>query len=161
MRFSFPSCRTFFLVYVSGMTLEDDCHRQSAFEIVLIHETWHSVVVVRHVFWSHLLCGHSKFAPGPSLLLGKPWTRASKSKTPYKLCKKKCLDTMIGGHSKFLLVTGGGVAKRDDNRCPALQSFEERACSAAFVVPALCWCCGSFQIPCASFFGIGILNVYL
>ena len=69
-----------------------------------------------------------------------------------KRLKTTCLDTMIGGHSKFLLVTGGGVAKRDDNRCPALQSFEERACSAAFVVPALCWCCGSFQIPCASFF---------
>ena len=73
VRFSFPSCRTFFPVYVSGTAPEVDCHRQSAFEIVLMHETLHSVEVVRHVFWSRLLCGHSTFASGPWLLLGKLW----------------------------------------------------------------------------------------
>ena len=72
---------------------------------------------------------------------------------------------MIGGHSKFLLVTGEcckkrwhvfsrkllfGIlcvglvfllAKKHDKCCPAMHSFETRTCSAEFWAPAFYWCC--------------------
>ena len=91
-------------------------------------------------FLSHLLRRHSKFASVPSLLRGKPWKKGPKKHI--SCAKPTCLDAVIGGHSKFLLVTGECCK----NRCPALQSFEKRACSARFWFRFFCdWLCGSWQ----------------
>ena len=55
------------------------------------------------------------------------------SKDNTKFAKTTCLDAVIGGHSKFFLVTGALLQKEIATAVlPALQSFEKRTCPAGY-----------------------------
>ena len=92
----------------------------------------------------------------------------SKFSTSWKHHKQKgCKNNMPWYYNRQSFIPSsfssqGGVEKWDDNCCPATQSFEKGACSAGFLVPALCWRCESFQFFFAQvFLFVGILCVPL
>ena len=66
-----------------------------------------------------------KVCPWPITSAWKTMEKEKEEQQNVRTCAKlTCLDAVIGGHSEFLLVTGD-VAERDDNCCPAMQSFEK------------------------------------
>ena len=99
------------------MTLEDDCYRQSSFEINF--NAWSVALSASGsgsaCFWVTSAAQAFQSLPlaGPSLLLGKLWKRWQITSKKHISCAKlTCLDAVIGGHSKFLLVTWDCCRKR-------------------------------------------------
>ena len=84
------------------------------------------------MFFGHICCvGIQSLPLAHHFCLDNHGKGQARAKHHKNCAKRTCLDTMIGGHSKFFLGTGK-FCKRDDNCCPALQSFEKRTCPARY-----------------------------
>ena len=93
---------------------------------------------------SHMLHKHRNLTYGLSLFWEKTPENHGTPRKNVSCANATCLGALITGHSKFFL-SQGSVAKRDDTRCAAMQSFEKHACSAGFW--AVCFL-SAFAVAC-------------